>query len=134
MDSLSEMMLLGIPKYTQTCLNNKFVASHPFMVFLQGMRMHIFLNLPTTKNKYSFPFHIIGKPPTKSMEMISQGRVGRGIEWYRPFFLLLGLSVQQRINPLIYRATYSYILGQYTYLYKLEIVSPTPQCPTTLEV
>jgi hypothetical protein len=49
--SLSEMMLLGIPKCTQTCSKNMFVDSCPLMVFLQGIKMHILLNLSTTTNK-----------------------------------------------------------------------------------
>jgi hypothetical protein len=68
------------------------------------------------------------------MEMLSQGQVGTGKGWYKPCFLLLGLLVQQSMHPLIYRATSSCILGQYTYLCKLAIVFPTPKCPATLEV
>jgi hypothetical protein len=40
------------------------------------------------------------------MEILSQGQVGIGKEWYRPCFLLLVFLVQQSIHPLIYRATY----------------------------
>ena len=48
--SLSEMMFLGIQKCTQTYPKNKFVASCPLIVFLQGIRTHILLNLWTTMN------------------------------------------------------------------------------------
>jgi hypothetical protein len=51
MVSLSKMMLLGIPKCTQTYSKNMFVSSCPLMVFLQGIRMHILLNLSTTTNR-----------------------------------------------------------------------------------
>jgi hypothetical protein len=132
--SPSKMMLLGIPKCTQTCSMTIFVASCPLMVFLQGMRIHILFNLPTTTNRYSCPFLVVSKPSTKSMEMISQGQVGIGNGWYIPLFILLGLSVQQNIHLLIYCATYSCILFQYTYLCKLETVFPTPKYPATLEV
>jgi hypothetical protein len=70
----------------------------------------------------------------KSMEILSQGRVGTFKGWYRPCFLLMGLLVQQKMHPLIYHATSSYILGQYTYLCKLKIVFPAPECHVTLEV
>ena len=71
--------------------------------------------------------------------MLSQDLVGTGKGLYKPFFLLLGLLVQQRLvqqsmHPLINRATSSCILGQYTYLCKLATVFPTPKCPATLEV
>jgi len=49
--SLSEMMLLGIPKCTQTCAKNTFTTSCLLMVFLQGIRIHILLNLSTTTNR-----------------------------------------------------------------------------------
>jgi hypothetical protein len=91
--SLSEMMFLGIPKSTLTYSKKFFVASRPLMVFLQDKRMHIFRNLSTTTNRQSCPFLVVGKPPTKSMESFSQGRVGIGKGWYRPCFLLLGLLV-----------------------------------------
>jgi hypothetical protein len=63
------------------------------------------------------------------MEIISQGRVGTIKRWYRRFFLLLGLFVQQNIHPLIYHATYSWVMGHYTYLCKLETIFPTPNLP-----
>lgn len=47
-----EMILLGILKCTQTYPKKKIVASCPLMVFLQGMIMHILLNLSTTTNYY----------------------------------------------------------------------------------
>ena len=54
--SLSEMMLLGILKFIQTCLKNTFVASYPLMAFLLGIRTHILLNLsPTKKKSMSLP-------------------------------------------------------------------------------
>jgi hypothetical protein len=68
------------------------------------------------------------------MEILSQGLFGTCKGWYRPYFLFLGMLVQNSIHPLIYHATYSYILGQYTYLCKLEIVFPKPKCLATLEV
>jgi hypothetical protein len=71
--SLSKMMLLGVPKCTQTCSKNMFSTFFPLMVFLQGIIMHILLNLSTTINKQSCPFLFVGKPPIKSMEIISQG-------------------------------------------------------------
>ena len=43
--SIYEMMLLGIPKCTHTYSKNKFVSSYSLIVFLQGMRMHIFVGL-----------------------------------------------------------------------------------------
>jgi len=49
--SMFEMMLLSIPKCIQTCSKNMFVASCPLLVFLQGIRMHILLNLSTITNK-----------------------------------------------------------------------------------
>jgi len=81
------------------------------MIFLQGMRMHILMNLSTPTNKLSCPFRVVAKPPTKSMEMLSQGLMGTGKGWYRPCFLLLGLLVHQSIHLVIYRATFSCILG-----------------------
>jgi hypothetical protein len=79
-----EMILLCIPKCTRTYLKNKFVSSCPLMIFLEGMRMHILLNLSTTTNKFSCPFRMVGKPHTKSMDMLSQGIVGTGKGWYTP--------------------------------------------------
>ena len=117
-----EMMLLGIPKCTQTYSKNMFVASCPLMVFLQGIRMHTLLNLSTTTNKYSCLFLVVGRPPTKSMEMLSHGLVGIGNEWYKPCFLLSGFLVQQSMHPLINQATSSCILGEKTYHCKLETV------------
>jgi hypothetical protein len=57
---------------------------------------------------------------------------GKG--WYKPFFLLLGLLVQQSMHPLINRATYSCSLVYYTYLSKLETIFLTTKCIATLEV
>jgi hypothetical protein len=68
------------------------------------------------------------------MEMLSQGQAGIGKVWYKPLFLLQGFLVQQSMHPLIYCATSSCILDQYTYLYKLAIVFPTLKGPATLEV
>ena len=118
MVSLFEMMILCISNCIQTYSKKMCVASYSLMVFLQGMRMHIFQNLSTTTNKQSCPFLVFGKIPIKSMEMLSQGQVGIGNGWYRPCFLLLILIVQQSIHPLIYLATSSCILG---------LLSPTPR-------
>ena len=68
------------------------------------------------------------------MEMLSQGCIGTSKGWYRPCFLLLGLLVQQSMHPLMNLATYSCILGQYTYTYKLSTVFSTPKCYVALEV
>ena len=48
--SLFKMMLLGIPKCTQTFSNNICVAYCLLVVFFKGMRMHILLNMSTTTN------------------------------------------------------------------------------------
>lgn len=48
---LYEMMLLGIPKCTQT-FSNKMIASYDIlMLFLKHMRMHILLNICTKTNR-----------------------------------------------------------------------------------
>jgi len=79
---------------------NKFVASFPLMAFLKGIITRP-LNLPTITNMKSCPFLVVGKPPTKCMEMFSQGCVGIGKGWYRPCFLLLGFLIQQSMHPLM---------------------------------
>jgi hypothetical protein len=54
----------------------------------------------------------IGRPPTKSMEILSQGREGTGSGVYKPNFLLLGLLVAHNEHPRTYLETLSFILGQ----------------------
>lgn len=82
-----------------------------------------------------FPSWLLVNLPTKSMEIISQGRVRIGKRWYKPCFMLLGLLVQQSMHPIMNQlATCSCILGQYTYLCKLVTIFPTPKRPVTLEV
>lgn len=73
--SIYEIVLLGIQKCTQNHPMNKFTTFFLLMVFLQGINIHILLNLSTTMNRQSYPFLVVGKPPTKSMEIISHGRV-----------------------------------------------------------
>ena len=54
----------------------------------------------------------IGRPPTKSMEMIFQGREGTESGVYKPNFLFLDLLVAHKEHPLTYLETLSFILGQ----------------------
>jgi hypothetical protein len=54
----------------------------------------------------------IGRPPSKSMEMFSQGREGTESGLYKPNFLLLGSLVAHKEHPLTYLETLSFILGQ----------------------
>ena len=54
---------------------------------------------------------MVGRPPTKSMEILSHGLIGTFKGWYRPLFLLMGFIVEQSMDPLINQATSSYILG-----------------------
>jgi dolichol kinase len=61
--SLFDMILLNIPNCTHTYSKNLLVSSCLLTIFLQGMRMHNFLNLSTTTNRYSSPFLIVGNPP-----------------------------------------------------------------------
>jgi len=63
------------------------------MFSLECTRMHILLNPSTTTSRYSYPHLVLGKPPMKSMDMLSHGLVGICKEWYIPCFLLLGLLV-----------------------------------------
>ena len=64
--SPSKMMDLDMPKCTQTYYKNMFLSSCPVMVLLQGIQMHILLNMSTTKSNLSCPFLVVGWPPTKS--------------------------------------------------------------------
>jgi len=53
----------------------------------------------------------ISKPPTKSMKMFSQGWLSTGKGLYRPYFMLLGLLVQQIMHSLMNLATCSCVLS-----------------------
>jgi hypothetical protein len=96
---LSKMMLHGILECTQTFLKNIIAAYCPLMVFLQGTRMHILLNMSSITNRCSCPLLVLGKPLMKSMNMLSHGLVAIGKGWNRPCFLLLGLLVHQSMRP-----------------------------------
>lgn len=99
--SLFEIMILGVPKCTQTFSNKMFVVSYSIMAFLQCTRLHIFLKLSTTTNRSSYPFNFVGNPTTKSIQMLSHHLEGIGKGCYNPYFQLLGLLVQQSIHTLI---------------------------------
>ena len=54
----------------------ELIKEHFYWIFsldgiLQGMRMHILLNLPTTTNKQSCPLFVLGKPLIKSIDLFS---------------------------------------------------------------
>jgi hypothetical protein len=66
-----------------------FATSSPLILFLQGTKMKISLNLSTTTNRYPCPFLVHGKPPRKCMEMLSHGLLGTCRGWYKPYFKLL---------------------------------------------
>ena len=105
--SLSEMNLLGIPKCTQNSPNKQLITSFPLMVFLHSIRTRMFLNISTTKNRWSCPFLFVGKPLTKPRE-IKKGGYKKGMIWiisryqacrttnhassYEPSYLLLHLG------------------------------------------
>ena len=54
------------------------------------------------------PFDI-GKPPTKSMKILSHGWDGTGSGECSPSFLLVGLQVEQITHPFTYLVTISFI-------------------------
>ena len=111
--SLYDIMLLSIPKCTQNCLENMCIAPYPLMVFLQRIIIHILLNLSITTNKQLFTFLVVINPPTKPMEMLSQGQVGIG-KVYKTLLSINRFIIKQSMCSLIYHVTSSHILGQYT--------------------
>jgi hypothetical protein len=54
------------------------------------------------------PFDI-GKPPTKSMEILSHGWDGTRSAEYSPIFLLVGLQVEHITYPFTYLVTIAFI-------------------------
>jgi hypothetical protein len=86
--SLSKMMLLGIPKCTKTYSKNMFVASCPLMV-LQGIRMHILMNLSTTSVDFS------SQITTSRGSLVPKTRGSRGS--HTPIGVSLGRDLKNRL-------------------------------------
>jgi hypothetical protein len=51
----------------------------------------------------------MGKPPTKSMDILSHGWDGTGSGEYSPSFLLVGLQVEHITHPFTYLVTIYFI-------------------------
>ena len=59
------------PKVQLELIKELFYQIFSLDGILQGMRMHILLNLPTTTNKQSSPSFVLGKPLIKSIDLFS---------------------------------------------------------------
>ena len=124
--------LLINQQITCTERRGKIVCAHSIVsrcisFFLNGFRIHILLILSTTTID-------IGKPPTKSMDIVSRGweDTNRGV--YKPNFLLLGLIVEHITHTFTYLETISFIWGQEKYVYNCAIIFPIPKWPKMSDV
>lgn len=92
--------LLVIQKCTQTNSKTKFVSFFSYDGFFTRHENALLAKL-VNDSKQACPILVVCKPPTKPMEIISQGLKGTCKGWYRPCFPLLGLMVQQIMHPLV---------------------------------
>jgi hypothetical protein len=103
--SLSERMVYGSPKFTQTHSKKILAVASLVMLFLQATGIAILEKRSKTTKTQSFPHLVDGRPDMYSIEMDSHGLSGVGRGVYMPCFLVVGLEIAQAMQDLIYLLT-----------------------------
>lgn len=85
-------------------------------------------------HKQSYPDLVLDNLPRKSIEMLSQGRLGTGNDKYKSNFQMEGFDVLHRTQPRVYRETSRCIFGQKTYSRRFNDFLSTPKCLATLDL
>jgi hypothetical protein len=90
-------MVCGSPKCIQAHSKKSLAVASTMMLFLQATRITILEKWSTTTKTKSFPHLVDGRPDMWSIEMDSHGLLGVGRGVYKPYFLMVGLEIEQAV-------------------------------------